>query len=218
MCNNIVMFFGYVAIGVAACLIVMIIYDCIKNLVDSLRWKIKSRTLHHRLYRYNVSVMIIPIDYHKFMISFKCEGYEDWFFYANAKSWKEIGAVASKNWSRYLAEREEAIDLAEAPDVDLDELFGDSMNGFVSDNLRSATDAMKAMSDAAKAYAESVESSGKSGDSDGDRPGTDDWRTWNNINTPVGTAVKCAGRSGNEPGTDGGDICVGQERKAEEES
>lgn len=187
MCNNIVMFFGYVAIGVAACLIVMIIYDCIKNLVDSLRWKIKSRTLHHRLYRYNVSVMIIPIDYHKFMISFKCEGYEDWFFYANAKSWKEIGAVASKNWSRYLAEREEAIDLAEAPDVDLDELFGecndnkacselfgDSMNGFVSDNLRSATDAMKAMSDAAKAYAERMESSGESGDSDGDRPGTDD--------------------------------------------
>lgn len=104
----------------------MLVYEFTKDGVYTLYWKRRAKTLSHKLYAHEVTMMVIPVDSSKFMISFKCEGYEDWIFYITAKSWKEIGAVACQRWDDYLAERERVIELADADDVDLDELFGES--------------------------------------------------------------------------------------------
>lgn len=107
--NKVMTHIGWCTIVVFGWFLVLCLWQIIKELAEKLYWKAKVKTLHYKLYVHKVSMLVIPIDYHKFMISFKCEGYEDWIFYANAKSWKEIGAMASKRWGDYLAGREKTI-------------------------------------------------------------------------------------------------------------
>lgn len=135
--NDIAIYVGWLTMALLCWFIAWCLWQIVKELASNLWWKAKVKTLDHKLYTYSVTMTIIPIDYRKFMISFKCEGYEDWFFYANAKSWKEIGAMASKRWGDYLAEREKAIELAGDPK----EIWDEVCKSCDSDGLRSATDA-----------------------------------------------------------------------------
>lgn len=125
MFNTAMYYLGWITLICLCWFLGMLIFYFITEWLSDLRWKRKAKTLSHRLYIHNVTMMVIPIDHRKFMISFKCEGYEDWIFYITAKSWEEIGAKACQRWGDYLTEREPAIELVDA-DVDLDELFGES--------------------------------------------------------------------------------------------
>lgn len=186
--NDIAIYVGWLTMAVTCWVLGWCLWQIIKELAEKLYWKAKVKTLHYKLYIRNVAMFVMPVNHQKFMISFKCEGYEDWFFYVNAKSWKEIGAKASQRWGDYLAEREKAITVVDNPKGVWEELFRGP-----------------------------VEMCGNDLDGDYTEPGELDLKAVKSWEYYGEGGLESYARQGNEPATDGGDICVGQERKTEEE-